>query len=291
MTVTKETPSTAHVYAEYISFTPTPREIACFEADTRILSRSLLSDAIKEARASSTGHVPPAQQRVTVHNIYTRKVKELASLYPIIFALENGLRGTLSTLLASHFKRSDWWCVLRNAVTDGKTHTDFERICGVAVKRDFIKQVFFTISKILDGPSKNKLMDPQNEDQIYSLLTFGEMSRLMITDWELCRGIFRMDKSCIAQLDKGGFRKRANLVRDARNEIFHSNPIKNRMNVFEAAEVLLDAIDFHLGDFDCDLRDTTYTRAQAKSGRAERHMVPARLLPRIVPHDDANGVG
>lgn len=285
MPVSKSTPSTASLLGEYLTFSPTPREVACFEADMRTMSRPLLSDAIKEALAKRNGveGLPPEIQRIEVHRIYARKVKELAALYPVIFALENGLRGTLSTHLSQYFRRPDWWAVVRDAVRGSQTHTDFKNICGMPVAKDFIKQVFFTVETILGSQSKDKLMHPDSEDQIFALMTLCDLSRLMTTDWERCRGVFRPDCELGFTMDKNEFRKRIVLVRDARNEIFHSNPIRNRTRVFAAAEFLLDALDFHLGDFDEDLKASTYVRASAATKRAERHRIPARALPRIRP--------
>ncbi|MDV7142176.1 hypothetical protein R3X27_05740 [Tropicimonas sp. TH_r6] len=156
-------------------------------------------------------------------------------------------------------------------------------ICGMPISRDFIKQVFFTIDRVLHSPSKGKLIDPDSEDQIFARMTLGDLSRLMVTGWRKCRGVFRPDNELGFALDKSAFQTRIKLVRDARNEVFHSNPIRNRTKVFAAAEVLLDALDIHLGDFDADLKSSTYVRAPAATSRTDRHRIPARELPRIKP--------
>jgi len=54
------------------------------------MCRSVLSDSIKEAihkRQTSVYCLPDNAQRIEVHEIDTRKEKELASLYLVIFAL------------------------------------------------------------------------------------------------------------------------------------------------------------------------------------------------------------
>lgn len=66
------------------------------------------------------------------------------------------------------------------------------------------------------------------------------------------------------------------LIKDARNELFHSNPIKNRARVVEACERILDALDVHLGDLAADLAAVSYVPIAPSVARTARHLIPAR---------------
>ncbi|MDZ4069694.1 MAG: hypothetical protein U1E06_23125, partial [Tabrizicola sp.] len=49
-------------------------------------------------------------------------------------------------------------------------------------------------------------------------------------------------------------------VREVRNELYHSNPIKNSQVFIRAVEALLLSLDINPGRFDDDLRTSTYDR-------------------------------
>jgi hypothetical protein len=171
----------------------------------------------------------------------------------------------------------DWWVVVREAIIVGQDHTHFANICGRPTTQEFIKQAFFTIEKLLDvSQLARKIMGTDLTDEFYYCLTIGELARLMITDWTLIRQMFRDDATIGYRLDLNAFKTNMTLIRDARNELFHSNPIKNRKAVFEVSERILNSLDFHLGDYDCDLRDAQFTRISATVIRMERHYLPAR---------------
>lgn len=280
MSIIKRHIPTMELLGEYLTFSPTLKQVAYFDADLRTLNPTLLRDSIREANATKgLVGIGPVEQRRIIHRIYTRKIKEFSSLYPVVFAVENALRSTLADFLAAHFYRMDWWVVIRDVVMNGGGHTQFAggSICGRPATADFIKQAFFTMEKVLGVPRlATRTQGPDRTDEFYYCLTIGELARLMTTDWKLMRQMFRDDLTIGNKLDLNTFRTSMNLLKDARNELYHSNPIKNRKSVFEVSERILNALDFHLGDFDCDLRDTQFTPITATVVRVDRHYLPAR---------------
>ncbi|CDX60232.1 conserved hypothetical protein [Mesorhizobium plurifarium] len=244
------------------------------------LNPTILRDSIKEAKATKdlTG-ISHAEQRMIIHRIYTRKVKEFSALYPVVFAVENALRSKLADFLAVHFNRMDWWVLIRDAIRQGHDHTHFVNgnICGKPATQSFIKQAFFAMDKVLNVQQMaGRVTGQDRTDEFYYCLTIGELARLMETDWSRIRQMFRNDATIGFKLDLHAFKTNIGLLRDARNELYHSNPIKNRPQVFQASERILNALDFHLGDYDNDLRDTQYTRVTATVIRVDRHLLPAR---------------
>lgn len=285
MSVIKSAPSTTELLAEYLSGSPTPRLVDAFLADLRVLNRRLLADSIQEAQGTTSSKTPLSydEKRQFIHRVYTRKTKELAALYPVIFAVENALRSALSVQLTTHFDRRDWWIVIRDAVLAGKTHEDFSHICSKQVSVHFKRQIFFTIKKIPDGPNKDRLVNPTNDDQLFLLLTIGQLQRIIVSDWALINRMFRPSSEIGFHLNLTNFKTRLLTLKEARDEVFHSNPIKNRGKVFKAAEDILDALDFHLGDFDQDLKNAEHKRFDAVAPRNSRHLLPARPFPQLGP--------
>ncbi|WP_288429372.1 hypothetical protein [uncultured Agrobacterium sp.] len=240
----------AELLGTYLTFTPNTRQIEAFHADLRVLHPELLKASIKEAlSAVDKVSVETALQRITIHAIYNRKTKELASLYPVIFALENSMRSSLSEFLGNYFGRVDWWVVIRDAHLAGKTYKSFVNVAinGRLTTVDFIKQCFFTMEHLLKS-HEACISGPDKNDEFYYCLTIGDLTRLMLTDWSTIRKMFREDRIIGFKLDHYNFKSSMNLIRDARNALYHSNPISNRRAVYAASERILNALDFHLGD-------------------------------------------
>jgi hypothetical protein len=242
------------------------------------LNPNLLQDAIREAtsvaRKNALDH---SQYRILIHSIYNRKTKEFASLYPVIFSLENSIRSSLADYLADYFKRMDWWVIIRDDYLNGRDHNNFvnSTINGKITTIDFIKQIFFTIENILKV-NQSRILGVNKTDEFYYCLTIGDLTRIMMTDWSNIRNMFRSDGVIGFKLDLHNFKTHMHLIRDARNALYHSNPISNRKAVFEASERILNALDFHLGDLDEDIGNVKYSRINATIERAERHHIPAR---------------
>jgi hypothetical protein len=277
MSVLKRHIPTRELLGEYLTLSPTPQQVALFEADMRTLNPTLLRDSIREAKATKDlANTSLGEQRNIIHRIYTRKVKEFSSLYPVVFAVENALRSALADHLGDHFGRMDWWVVVRDAALAGQDHKAFQHMCGRPVARDFLRQSFFIMNKLIGNSQAADIRGADRTDHMYYHLTMGDLTNLIDGGWSTCRPMFRDDATLGFRLDRTSFATTSTLIRDARNALYHSNPIRNRPTVFAACERVLNALDFHLGDYDADLKDTTYTRVAPLVARAARHCLPAR---------------
>ncbi|MBB4170712.1 hypothetical protein [Rhizobium sp. BK538] len=92
----------------------------------------------------------------------------------------------------------------------------------------------------------------------------------------LIRGMFAPDAELGFTFTKTLFNDTMRVIKETRNELFHSNPIKDRKKIIEACERILSGLQFHLGDYDHDLGAAQYVRVPGTVARAPRHVIPAR---------------
>lgn len=268
--------STQKLLGEYLTFVPQQRLVDAFATDMKTLHPTLLRDSIREAvQTRQVQTIPHAQQRAAIHRIYHRKIKEFSSLYPFIFAVENGLRSAVADHLEAVFGRMDWWTLLRDAWLAGRPPTDFTHIRTVPVKPRFVKSVFFAFGELgVEGTSN--IAGPDKSDELYYEISFGQLIRLIQSDWNLTRDMFLPDAQLGYRLRSTAFDDDAGIIKVGRNAIFHSNPIKNRSQFVGACERVLDTLAFHLGDYDQDMAGVTFTRIQESIARGPRHVIPPR---------------
>lgn len=257
-------------YAEYLSFVPTAKHMSEFELDASRLHPTLLRDSIKAAAVAGAarGRSPNVQRRI-VHQIYAKKTKEMAALWPLIFSVENAYRGALTEHYHTRFGRRDWWRVLDGHIIAGsQIPTTF---CGCTISAAFAR----TLQRIMDSVVDNKeiyqsLRFPANENRFFHHLSLGQLIFFFESDWLGLSEIF------VSGLVKGQVLSRTNIVRDlntvrvVRNALYHSNPIRSTQSFIKAVEGLLLALDVNIARFDDDLRWSTYDRpifGDAFSGR------------------------
>ena len=262
--------------ATYLTFTPAPKQLDELAADMRLFNPVLLADAIKEATETRRRrNVEASGQRRLLHQIYTRKVKEHSSIFPFVFAVENAMRSAFAEASAGKFGRLDWWVLIRDARDRGHNASGFPNIRTVPVNHVFVKSVFQAFDNITNPEHIHAITGSNKTDEFYYTLSMGDLWNILRADWALTRSMF-CSESLGFRLNQQDFNDTMRLIKDARNEIYHSNPIKNRVKVVEACERLLDGLNFHLGDYDADLAATKMVRVPPKVRRAHRHRTPAR---------------
>lgn len=277
MSILKRHISTRELYGECLTFIPSAAQLDQFEADMKILNPTMLRDSLKEAAETrKLQGVPSPQQRRLIHRIYARKINEMSSMYPYVFTVENSLRSALAEHLGSHFDRLDWWVIVRDFQRAGKDPSSLGHIRGKTVNARFLKSVWRALENIV-APEKIQLIDgPDKTDEFFYCTTLGDIWEMTRADWSLTRGMFSSDQQLGYKLDQTMFNNTMRLIKDARNELFHSNPIKNRARVVEACERILDALDVHLGDLAADLAAVSYVPIAPSVARTARHLIPAR---------------
>ncbi|AML51077.1 hypothetical protein [Falsihalocynthiibacter arcticus] len=219
-------------------------------------------------------------QRTEIHRVYTRKTKELASLYPFVFSVENALRHSAAEHYSNVFGGNAWWTIIRDAVDNGKDESDFspnragnKTIKGTAVTPKFVKQLFYNFSN-LSSSQRRSIQGANVVDEIYFCFPLGGLVYLIEADWNLSRGIFCGDEQLNQPLNKRDMLNWFRILLAARNELFHSKAIGDLAKVSRACEAILDKLGFHLGDFDDCLAATQCKRTSSVTARASRHVVP-----------------
>ena len=108
--VTRRHVPTSQLLGEYLTFVPTP--------------------SIREGvQVQALQQIPIHEQRLAIHRIYTRKVKEFSSIYPFVFGVENALRSVLADYLEERFGQMDWWVLIRNTFALSRFFPRFDRWC------------------------------------------------------------------------------------------------------------------------------------------------------------------
>lgn len=129
----------------------------------------------------------------------------------------------------------------------------------------------------MNNPQHVKNVTGNNKtDEFYYCLTLGDLWSIMQGDWPLIRDMFAPDADLGFVFSKTLFMDTMRVIKETRNELFHSNPIKDRKKIVEACERILNGLQFHLGNYDDDLGSTQYVRVPASVTRAPRHVIPAR---------------
>ncbi|MGV1856009.1 hypothetical protein [Rhizobium rhizogenes] len=275
--ITKRHVPTSQLLGEYLTFVPTPQQVDHFRADMRTLNPTLLRDTIREGvQVQALQQIPIHEQRLVIHRIYNRKVKEFSSIYPFVFAVENALRSVLADYLEERFGRLDWWVLIRNARDNGQTYAAFPNILGTAVNPSFVKAVWRVFDNMVNPQHISSVTGNNKTDEFYYCLTLGELWKIMEADWLLIRDMFAPDAALGFTFTKTLFNDTMRVIKETRNELFHSNPIKDRKKIVEACERILNGLQFHLGDYDHDLGATQYVRVPPSVARTPRHVIPAR---------------
>ncbi|MCF7699951.1 hypothetical protein [Loktanella sp. M215] len=278
MTIFKREISLSEVLGTYLCYTPGTAETDEFRADLRTLNHTLLRDSIQECHQAEKEKdtANAGSKRHLIHQAYTRKVKELAALYPFLFATENALRAIASESYSQLFKDAYWWRDILSAVKAGQTEAHFlakgdgkKRVRNIPVNSAFVSACFFATTKF-SVKQMRTLEDAEcPSTKFYDEMTIRHLFNLIDADLSLCP---------IGNLQRQQFKNHMMIICDARNEVFHGNPIKNRSSLFTACEIVLDAACFHLGDFDEALRNATYTRQTPSKRRNAKHLLPPRPI-------------
>lgn len=277
MSISKRHVPTHKLLGEYLTFTPRSRETDLLNADMRTLNPTLLRDAIREATETRRLRaVPPTEQRQLLHQIYTRKIKEFSSLYPFVFAVENSLRSALAEHSAAKFGGMHWWTLIRDARDRGQTPHAFANIWTVPVSLAFVKAVWRAFDNVTNPVHVQGMSGPDRTDEFYYCLSLGDLWGILSSDWTMTRGMFCSDAELGLKFNRKTFEDTMRVIKEARNELYHSNPIKDRTKVVEACERLLNGLNVHLGDYDVDLAAAQYVRVPPTVVRGARHVIPAR---------------
>lgn len=281
MAITKRHIDVQELLGEFLRFTPHAADTDLFRADMRVLNPILLMDSIKECKATKNpDRVAGMAQRAEIYRVYTRKTKELASLYPFVFSVENALRQTAAEFFGEVFCREAWWTIVRDAIDAGHDEEHFRPnaegkkiINGVPVTHKFIRELFYGL-KSMSKSNCAFVRQANVVDEIYLCLSLRSLCNIIESDWILSRSMFVSDASLGGILRKQDVANWFKILVIARNELFHSKPLGDISKVARACECILDKLGFHLGDFDAKLKEAQIRRTPESILRTDRHIIP-----------------
>jgi hypothetical protein len=248
--------------ATYVRFVPTPKQMDDFELDGTRLHPTLLRDAIIEAAQTKLDRLQsPEQCRRLIHQIYARKTKEMAALWPMVFATENAYRAALTEHYHSHFRERVWWRKIENGIKVNGSTFQLRNINGVPINLNFS----IALIDMVDGIMSNRdiypeISKPENESRFFHYLTFGQLIQFFSHDWAGVSGIFSNTQVKGQKISRSSVLRDLSNIRRVRNQIYHSNPVKNTGAFHKSVEGLLLALDICAHRFDDDLKNASYTR-------------------------------
>jgi len=226
--------------------TPTPGEINEMVADTRLLHRGILAEAVQQASARLERECRSTKElRHEYHAVYARLVKDMAAIYPVVICFENALRTSYSYFCRDHFGREIWWEYAYQRMIEGDMARDVRRLYSKPVNIEFSETLFYTMNKIEKTQNRSILHKAENCDDLLRFSTLGDIDRLVRADWQLARAMF-LPASKISKSPSNYFRQRMKIIVDTRNAIFHSNPTNQKRKAYSAAEEILDALGMDL---------------------------------------------
>ena len=274
LTVSKKQVELGEVFDKFLKFTPTPTMVEEFKADIRKLHPTVLYDALREAEeGTALKGLAQKAYRQAIHGIYTRKLKELASLYPFLFAAESALRARVAEQMELLTGKKAWWVPILGELRGGRNAERLPRLYALSTTGRFLSRIVSIIYGI-EGEhlDRNKLVDIADGLTFLGGSTFGQLRYLILDGWANFEGIFKPPvEAGLKKLTKLELDNSLKIIMDARNELYHHNPIKERQKVVTACEKVLDYLDLHLGSLDQDLQVLTYTRPTFAVTRSDRH--------------------
>lgn len=111
---------------------------------------------------------------------------------------------------------------------------------------------------------------PANVTRFFYFLSLGQLSFFIDDDWEGLSKEFTSNLVKGQKVTKRLILENFAVVRDVRNELYHSNPIRNSQIFIRSVETLLLSADVNPGRFDESLRQSIYDRpvfTDLKSGQ------------------------
>ncbi|TIR76429.1 MAG: hypothetical protein E5X15_18075 [Mesorhizobium sp.] len=254
---------------QFLKHTPTARGTDSLMADLRRFNPELLRDSLVELLSSSV-HTEGTREEIS--SVYTRKLKEMAALYPLLFHVENALRARLSLEIFDRFGIDQWWVPILKAIRSGNPAHSVKQIGTVPITRYFAVRVGHIVESVegtRDGPAKLDQMTCGS--QLLAESTFGELRYLVSNSWTDFQHIFRGSRGVIKAITKLEFSALSKVIVDVRNDLYHHRPISDRQTFVNVCEILADHLESHLGSLDTAMANATYVRPSFSVVLHDRH--------------------
>lgn len=254
----------------YLDHTPTASATDAILADFMRLHPGLLVGSLKEAIAGPPG--PHRTDREHLHRIYHRKTKEMAAMYPLLLSLEGAFRARLTAEFFRHFGVDDWWMPIYAAIRKGGDSTSVKEINGIRVTSHLARRLGDVIMMIEGERFQHpKVATLTCGSEFFAQTTFGQLRYIVGTSWSEFGHVFRGRRGAVKAITKDEFMELTKVVLDARNDLYHHNPISSRQACVTASETLADHLDCHIGSTDAEIGRTSYPRPEFKIAPQQRH--------------------
>jgi hypothetical protein len=174
--------------------------------------------------------------RDAIYRVYNRKVAEQAQMFPVFHCFETAFRSRIAVSLEEHYKSPQWWGVFAERIASGGDGKDVTRVGVIEdVPNTRLRSIRLMVSDMMD-----KSIDVSSYQDGYGLLensTMGQIHRLLFREYFKI-GLLYIKKDDI--LDK------FEIVRSARNSVYHHQSFSGMRAATETAAELLDYIGFSL---------------------------------------------
>lgn len=202
-----------------------------------VLHHLYLTEAAKEAGAIITRNNQNVKDIFgLLMSIYNKKIKEHQVLFLLIHLFEIAFRTKSTVIISNHFSSadSDDWFLTQTPID--KRH----------------EKLIIKIHEIVNHKKIN-ISDIKNSFEIFNLFSMGDLEWLIKTFWGEFQGLFMAktykNQTIPAITTKASFLQKFSKIRNARNDIFHSNPPKmKKSHLIEDIELLLLHLEFNLYD-------------------------------------------
>ena len=229
------------LFRHHLHFTPTPADIARFEADLAVVSPSLMRASLIELGVGRSRKPASAGEwRDAIYAIYNRKVAEHAQLFPVFHCFETALRSTTAVVLEEHYRIPRWWG------PSAIEHRGGPSASTIGVIQAVTKPRLRSILKLVGDLADSRRIDVLAFGDGYELLehsTLGQIRRLIDAHWALFRARFVFAGQ---PMSPRVFLDKFERVESARNTIYHHQSFGGMAATYEAARDLLGCIGFSL---------------------------------------------
>lgn len=232
-------------FQNHLPFTPTPSQVALFEADLAVVSPYIMEAALKEVAAGKALLNRPFKEwRQAIFGVYHRKVSEHAQLFPVFHSFETAFRSLVAVELEAFYQRPDWWMPVHQALRSGNSAKTITWIGRKSISKDtahLIGQIIYAIEG--DRLQRPIVAGLANGYLFAERCDLSHVGQLIIEHWSVFVPKFTRGTRRLSQND---FKAKFNRVRDARNDIYHHKSLARMTSVVDAAEDLLDYLNLSL---------------------------------------------
>ncbi|WP_207184161.1 hypothetical protein [Methylobacterium indicum] len=222
----------------HLHFTPTRADTDRFEADLSVVSPSLMKASLKELSNGTRMPAGGKGWRTAMYEVYNRKVAEHAQLFPVFHCFETAFRSYTAVNLEDFYGIRQWWSQSYREITTGSPVVTIGVIKSVPSL--YKRSIKITTENLMNN------YDVMSFSDGYEFLENADLydvQRLIIEHWPIFKKNFKIRGQPISS---NVFRDKFNIIRTARNSVYHHKSFGGMKQVYEYSDELLRCINFPL---------------------------------------------